>query len=280
MDHVSTTTPALVTVLGETTIDGGALTAQQRSLIAALVMRRATGASTDALIDALWPDEIPSSSRQSLQNQIGRIRRRHGDEIIVTRAGRYHLAAVADVDRYGALVEPLLLDPASPTDVSILTEAEKLWQGEPYQDLYELHAVEAERARLQELHAQATERLALCRLLAGDVRRATLELTTLLGEDPYRERRWHLLLAALHLDGRRAEALSAYDRARATIGGPTTTPSAILERLRDHIEADEPLDLTVLGAPAPAPAPTRICSRQRHHRPSIHRCSPALSFRR
>jgi hypothetical protein len=59
---------------------------QQRSLLAALLLRSGHVASTDWLVDALWGDHPPASAVGSLQNAVSQLRRALGADRLVTRA--------------------------------------------------------------------------------------------------------------------------------------------------------------------------------------------------
>ena len=96
-----------VAVLGSARVHGSAVTPGQRALVAALVLHRRDGATTDALIDAVWPHGAPNSGRASVQNQIARLRRRLGLRSITHIDGRYQLAGSTDVDRMAHAVEQL-----------------------------------------------------------------------------------------------------------------------------------------------------------------------------
>lgn len=231
--------PPRVGVLGPTTIDGSALTARQRAIVAALALRAGT-LTTPELIDAVWPEGTPRSARQSLQNQVTRLRRAFGAEVIVTEPTGYRLGAASDAGVFDATVSPLLDRPASPSAIAPLEMALGLWRGEPYLDLVEVWEVEPERARLQSLQASAAESLARCRIVAGELNRAVNELHALIGADPYRDERWLLLVLALHLDGRTGEALAAHDRLADLLAADLgAEPSPRMAELRNSIRSDD-----------------------------------------
>lgn len=236
---------AVATALGRTAVDGATLTRRQRSVIAALIFHRQSGASTETVIDAVWGEEVPGSARQSLQNQIARLRARFGTDLIVTDAAGYHLGRACDVDDFERTLHPALRRPASADAVSVLETCLRAWRGTPYIDLPDHHGVDIERARLVELHAQGVEHLAAARLAAGDARRAVPELAALTEDDPYRERRWELLMLALQVEGRRTEALAVFARAARRFALDLgTQPSRRMQRLRARIERGEEIDLT------------------------------------
>lgn len=256
----------LATALGPVTLDGKTPTPRQRSIVAALVLHRDRELDTDTLIDTVWGERVPRAARPSLQNQIGRLRAEHGPDVIATGARGYRLGRVADVTRFVELVEPHVTAPADRSQLAPLEMGLALWRGIPFVDLPEAPAVEAERARLTELHALASEKLAECHLATGDPAAALHILPGLTHEDPYRERRWLLLMTALHQSGRSIEALDAYQRLEGLLAEELgTAPSAGLQDLRRNIAEGHGL----ISADRPAPgdaAGHNPCSARRAQR--------------
>lgn len=148
-----------VAVLGPVTIDGVALRGQQAALIEALVFYRRTGASTDLLVDALWYPVAPATARQSVQNQVNRLRSRFGADVIETRGGRYHLGAATDLDRFVTAMTDVLPRSTDSVARSVLARALDLWRGDPFDDLDGHAEVGAELALLQNLRATGLRRL-------------------------------------------------------------------------------------------------------------------------
>lgn len=263
-----TTARAEISVLGSTRIDGVALTGQQRTLVAVVALHRGGGASTDQLIDAIWFDAAPKAARQSLQNQIGRLRRRFGRGLITTDLTGYHLGPETDADIFVASITAVLDHPPEVDDAATIDGALALWAGTPYGDLDNHPLVEAERARLVELHAQAVERRAASRLLAGDDARAVLELLEATNADPYRETGWLLLMQALRVGGREGEALTAFDRAARHVAELGATPSEPLRAERRAILAGQ-------TEPMPPAGPSHRACRQRRDPHQRRWCVPA-----
>ncbi|MBX3313140.1 MAG: AfsR/SARP family transcriptional regulator [Actinobacteria bacterium] len=278
MDHTTRAAPVHVSVTGPTCIDDERLTGRQRAIVAAMAFHGDGGATTEVLVDVVWAGEAPKAARQSLQNQITRLRRRFGADLIRTDHDGYRLDAVTDVQRFEQVVAPRVHLPASPDGVTPLADALAGWRGVPYADLVDFVPAEAERSRLVELHARAQEHLAVCRLAAGDHGRAAVDLAALVGEDPYRERRWTLLVLAHHLAGRQADALAAYDRAvRCFETDLRARPSTALTILRDRIAEDgavalDEVEAVVARKPAPVVPSTGSSSPAGHRRARAARC--------
>lgn len=243
-----------VTTIGGVRINAQAVTKSQRPLVAALALRRTSGATIDVLVDAIWPDRAPSTAKTSVQNQIGRLRRSFGRELIVSDGDRYHLDATTDVEMIDRLVQRCDGRPLGPDDAQAIASALSDWNGEPYADLPEHRWADAERARLHHVQSKLVEQLALSRLVGSqvDLDAAVIDLSVRTSTEPLHEQAWELLVAALHLAGRRTEALAAYGRfstvLQCEIGA---APSRRFQQLRALIDADQPIEPEAILTPAP-----------------------------
>lgn len=276
MGETGSTHRGLVFVSGPACIDGERLTGRQRAIVSALAFHRETGCTTEVLVDAVWAGQAPKAARQSLQNQITRLRRRFGSELIQTEHDGYRIQAEVDVERFERGVAAPVDGPVDPASVPVLEVALGEWHGVPYADLTEFVPAEAERNRLIDLHARAQEQLVVARMVMGDHARAAAELTALVTEDPYRERRWRLLVLANHLAGRHADALATYDRAVARFATDLRArPSAVLTSLRDRIAEGEMVALEEIESVAvasPVVSPVSTGARHRGDRGRAERC--------
>ncbi len=246
--------------IGVITVDGNRVTKSQRPLVAALALSRHDGASIDALIDAVWPHQPPSTARNSIQNQIARLRQVFGRDLIVTSGDRYVLAATTDIDAIDRATTACGERHLAPQDAQAVADVLDTWNGEPYEDLPDHQRAQAERARLHHVQNRLVEALALSRLAdsAGDHEATIIDLMVRTSIDPLHERAWELLVAALHLSGRRTEALGAYARFCAVLDQQIgAAPSKRLQQLRALIDADQPIDplavLSPTGLVAPLP---------------------------
>ena len=97
-------------------------------------------------------------------------------------------------------------------------------------------------ARLDALRAVATEDRLEAEVQLGGHVSVVPELEAAVGEHPFRERLWGLLMIALYRSGRQAEALRAYDRARLI--------------LREHLGVDPSPTLRALEADVLSQVPT------------------------
>jgi len=94
-----------------------------------------------------------------------------------------------------------------------LEQALGLWRGVPFAELTSGRFT-IERAYLDERRRMTEDDRCEALLAVGRVAEAAIELEHLSREEPRRERRWALLMIALHRVNRQADALRAYERAR------------------------------------------------------------------
>src|SRR5207302_1449168 len=80
---------------------------KERLLLAALALSPGRDVTPEALIDALWGECPPASSRKTLQTYVSNLRRRLGADVVSTRPSGYRLQLGADdvdVSRFRELV--------------------------------------------------------------------------------------------------------------------------------------------------------------------------------
>jgi DNA-binding SARP family transcriptional activator len=248
------------------------LTPRQRAIVATLALRDGRPCTTEQLIDAVWGWAAPSSARQSLQNQIARIRAATAPEVIAFGPAGYVLGCTTDADAFERTVTDALGREPGVELIEVLAPALADWRGSPYEDLADVAGADGERARLTELLLRAEEQLAASRLLARDLDTAVRDLWSMVATEPLREGRWAMLMTGLHAAGRTAEALDVFRKLCATLDDALgTEPSEELVDLRRRIaDGDEPMIVDLRDRPAElasddAPAPTR-CTRRRQRR--------------
>lgn len=157
--------------------------------------------------DVLWESRPPPTAGKSLQNLVVSLRRLLGAHAIVTAPSGYCLVVPTDAQRFEELLRGGRLD-----------EALALWRGDPWSELADHPPAVAEAVRLVELRRGAEEDLVEGRLRDGAGDSALVAAAQrLVDEAPLRERRWALLMRALHAAGRSADALRAAQRLRATL---------------------------------------------------------------
>lgn len=193
--------------------------AKTRTLLAALLAHANTRVATDALLGALWPHRPPRSARANLQTYVSALRRvlpRGQKRLVHDRAGYRLVVQPGELDLHA--FEELVsrgrreLAAGQPERAAeTLRRACALWRGEPFEDVP--HAADAAYVqRLREDRWHARESLVQIRLWLGANAELVTDLEAMVAEEPLRERLWLLLMLALSGSGRRAEALSCYQR--------------------------------------------------------------------
>lgn len=229
-----------INVLGslEVFVDGHACNiggAQQRRLLAVLLIDAESVVSLDRLVEVQLPDDIDTiSARATLRTYVSRLRAAIGDGRVVTRANGYSLSLVdvaIDSIAFEALIRQARVSPAAEA-VEVYDEALALWSGPAYAEFAgEWWALPA-AARLDELRLLAHEERVDTLLSLGRDNDAVVDLRQLLNANPQRERFAAQLMAALYRTGRQAEAQRVYHSFRAALIERTgLDPSASLTDL-------------------------------------------------
>ena len=225
---------------------------RQAQLLSRLVAARGTTVSADDLVTALWPTERPKDPIAAIRTFVADIRRRlepqrprHLPSAYVVTDGRsYRLAHSARVDAWEFAEVAASVDgmPWAQRLSRLPGALNELWGGTPFGDHCHLPGVEAEHARLEELHARTVEALAQAQIDSGRGDLAIPELQLHVGRYPGRQRAWILLASALHSAGRTEEGLAVLGRARTRLVDQFgLDPSAELDRVQqDLLRGDAP----------------------------------------
>ena len=223
---------------------------KQRAVLAHLLLHPNQLVPSGALIDELWGDEPPETARNTLQTYMSHLRKALGEGRLVWRSPGYVLSvdpSELDSSRFDDLVreakKALAVDPS--VGVSLLDDALALWRGPAFADVAEEASLLAEASKLDDLRLAAQEERLEGLLGSGQTGRAVGEAEALLARHPLRERPWGQLMLALYREGRQADALAAFQRARAILADELgIDPSPELVRLHERILGQDPaLDL-------------------------------------
>jgi DNA-binding SARP family transcriptional activator/pimeloyl-ACP methyl ester carboxylesterase len=193
-------------------------------LLAELLAAVNTTVRGDALIEALWGDDLPANPAGALQSQVSRLRRLVTDatggaaELVGQPAG-YCLSVEADqIDaaRFERLVTQARALVASDPAAAATTfgAALSLWRGDAYAGFDDVEELRVEAVRLHELRDSASEERARALLACGRGVEAVPELERFVAEHPLRERAVGALMEALYAAGRQSDALALYQRYR------------------------------------------------------------------
>jgi DNA-binding SARP family transcriptional activator/WD40 repeat protein/tRNA A-37 threonylcarbamoyl transferase component Bud32 len=228
--------------VGGATVDLGG--PRQRRLAAALALRAGRRVGIGEIIDAVWPDgDLPPKPNDTLYTYVHRLRRSLGDQATVeTKEGTYRIL-LTDDDVDALLFERMVGERLSHDPACRIVELERalaLWRGPALSGFEHEEWARPHAVRLTELRSLAVDDLAEARLAAGRCDEAIVELEAAAAQQPLRERTHRLLMTALHLAGRKAEALrafQAYRRRLATDLG--LAPGDAISNLERAIAADE-----------------------------------------
>lgn len=221
-----------------------------RAIVVALVLRAREVVSAGALAELVWADDQPKNPVNALQLQVSYLRKRLGGgsagQPVVTRPGGYVLM-VDDDDIDARRFERLVRNAAqlaksdSAASLELYETALGLWRGAAYSDVLGEPFVVGEATRLEEMRLSALEKRNDLLLALGRHAELVGELSSLVNENPLRERLQVQLLLALYRAGRQADALRAFGRARAIlIDELGIDPSPDLRRLEQQILTQDP----------------------------------------
>ena len=225
---------------------------KQRALLAFLLLNANRVVSRNALIDALWGEDPPTTAATAVHGYVSSLRRSIGTNRIETRSPGYLLNAAPeelDLATFERLYdEARALEPGNAR--ARLEDALRLWRGVPLADLDAVPFATVERLRLEELRLSAIEDRADAYLALDRHAELVSELQTLVREHPLRERLRGQLMLALYRSGRQAEALEVYRHGRYLLAEELgLQPGEGLKRLELAILAQDP---ALHGADAPA----------------------------
>jgi WD40 repeat protein/DNA-binding SARP family transcriptional activator/serine/threonine protein kinase len=190
---------------------------KQRLTLALLLARFGEPVSTDQLIDGLWGEAPPTTARKALQGYVSHLRGTLGERCIETRMATYRISdGRVDARQFEALAsQGRAVARRSPGDgADLLSDALALWAGPPYSGFEDSSGLVPEIARLQELRISVLEDRIAADLESGASAPLVGELESLIREYPYRERLYVQLMLALYREGRQADALLVFRRAR------------------------------------------------------------------
>lgn len=234
---------------GETELDLGP--AQQRAMLAALVLRTGRTVSVDELVDSLWGEDPPARAVGVLRTYASRLRRvletdRSRSRVLVSAGGGYLLrlpSACLDVDLFREQVTAAEQARAAGDTVgaeALLRQACALWDGVPLAGLpgplAQMHRAWLTEERLAAVRARLEMELELGRHAA-----AVGELIGLVSEHPLQESLRELLMLALYRSGRKCEALGVFADARQALATELgIDPGPALRDLQQRVLQGDP----------------------------------------
>ena len=231
----------------------------QRAVLAVLLLNAGRVVSVSEIAETLWgPAPLPSAPA-TVRNYVKRLRRVLGDADqarIVTRSPGYLIRVdpgELDVARFEVLLDGARTAARDGSWAAAADQARgalALWRGQPLADVESQALALTEIPRLAELHLQVAELRIDAELRLGRHGAVIAELQRLAAAQPLREHLHALLMLALYRDGRRAEALAAYQHARRVLVAELgAEPGAELRQLHRQILTTSP----ALAGPEPGP---------------------------
>lgn len=253
---------------GETELEVGPV--RQRAVLAALALRPNVTVSQRELLDGVWGAEPPGTGTDVVPVYVHRLRRclrapgeQSADSVIGRVRGGYRFAG-ASVAVDAARLEERVAAAGTARDAHDLAAAVheyeaalELYQGEPLAGLPGPFAT-GERRRLAERAVAVSREKLTCQLRMGRHAEATGELFALVATHPHSESLAGLLMCALHLGGRRADALSVFaELRRRLVDDLGVEPGEESRQIHRAVLRGEglPFDLGPVAAP---PAPARV----------------------
>jgi len=246
-------------------------TLKERLVLGVLLLHANEFVSRERLIDDLWGEAPPPTSRKAVNVYVSKLRKAlgvAGVDPITTASGGYRLHVepeALDASRMEVLVgeaQELVAEGELESAAERFHEALSLWRGPTLAGLELESRGRDEVAQLDELRLSALMDRIDCDLALGRHEQALGELGILVREHPLRERLRAQQMLALYRSDRQAEALEAYAEARRTLVDDLgIEPSEALQRLQQAILRHDPAleaptgTAAINGAPlAPAPA--------------------------
>ena len=200
-----------------------------RLVLASLALNHGEAVPVSRLVDLVWGDAPPVTAGKILQGYVSQLRKALGAGAIARLGAAYRLErdVAVDATRFARL--------AADGDVD---GALALWSGEPLADLDPV-GVQPAVDGLRERWLDVTEQQ-LSRLAENDPGAAVGPLTELTEAHPFREGAWAALMLALARTDRQADALAAFQRARARLVDELgIDPGERLQELEAQILAGE-----------------------------------------
>jgi predicted ATPase/DNA-binding SARP family transcriptional activator len=215
---------------------------RQRRVLARLAMDAGQPVAIDDLEQAVWGDDPPPAARHTIATHVFRLRRL-GVSIATVDDG-YALETPTDAveaERLVATARAAITTHDPDGAIELLREALSAWRGEPLVDIDDLPEARIAGARLAELAEGLREELLSLELDGNHPEDLIGRSRKLVDEQPYRERRWELLMLALYRAGRQANALDAYAECRQRLLDDLgIDPGTSLRRMQQAVLAQDP----------------------------------------
>jgi DNA-binding SARP family transcriptional activator len=242
--------PLNVSVRG---VNGTPSAPKLRTILALLLVHANEVVPVSSIVQELWDDDPPRSGLTTLQTYILHLRKllaalTHSEaedithDVLVTATGGYtfHIGtAHLDLHEFQHHLTAARHTPPEGPDTHTahhLRAALELWQGPALVDVPTGRLLESKKRELEEWHLVALERLIETELRLGLHHEVIAKLAALTVQNPLHEGLHRQYMLALHLGGRRAQALEVFHRLRQTLVTELgLEPAPHLQRLQQAI---------------------------------------------
>lgn len=207
-----------------------------------LALRANEIVSADWLIEVVWGENAPRTAVNTLQSHVSYLRGVLGDRAaIVARSPGYLLDADTDLLVAQQLIEQSKQGDDLATRMSRLRAALACWRDQALVDVAGLAWLDEQARRITTIRLAAVDTLTEARLAFGEHVRLVPELERRSRQHPFHEHVHGQLMLALYRSGRQADALTAYQRLRHTLGEELgIDPSPALRDLEGAILRQDP----------------------------------------
>ncbi|MGP3931108.1 AfsR/SARP family transcriptional regulator [Nonomuraea sp. KM88] len=192
-----------------------------RQFLATLLLNPNRVVPLYTVIEILWRGQPPRSAianirtyASSLRTTLGGIDRIIGDSVGYRLRVSPHELDILTFTELTRQAELSLERHRPKVALELFRRADDLWRGSPLEDLSPHPQWAAQLQHLGEQRLALNESLAALELAAQMYASVIARARKCLGDHPFRERAWMLLILALYGEGRREEALAAYAECR------------------------------------------------------------------
>jgi predicted ATPase/DNA-binding SARP family transcriptional activator/Tfp pilus assembly protein PilF len=249
--------------------------ARRRGVLLRLLASANEAVPVDLLAEDVWDGNPPSAVVSTLQSHVSDLRQLLGPDRLVFARGAYLVRAgpdELDVTLFeGDLAEGRVAigEGRMRDGVELLEQGLGRWRGFPFADVAGAAWALAPSARLEEERNIAVEEALEARLGLGWHDEVCLMGEDAVATEPFRERRWGILMLALYRAERQADALRVFQRARHTLADELgIDPSPQLVRLENDILQHDPrLDWSGPATPRASTAGVLRSERERSSLP-------------
>lgn len=227
---------------------------KEEALLALLVVNAGTAVSVDAIAEELWGDRPPPTAIKTLRSHVSRLRSQLGKAVDIETTGSGYVLnadrATIDASRFEDLLDSGIEHRRGGSHqlaASDLASSLDEWRGPALAGLEDHNFARTEAARLDSRRLEALEARLASDLELGRHRQLVAELEQLVSAHPHHEAFWKYLMMALYRSDRQADALGAFQDAKASLGDELgIEPSEELRELEEQILLQDP---TLLAPP-------------------------------